>query len=88
MVSSCLENLRDCKGASAMATKQRKILTELKQEQVIVQQEELQGEVPGAAGGSGVCFLKKVTGVTSHALFCFASYIQWGGGFCAKVSSL
>uniref|UniRef100_A0A663EXX8 CAP-Gly domain-containing protein n=2 Tax=Aquila chrysaetos chrysaetos TaxID=223781 RepID=A0A663EXX8_AQUCH len=33
----CLENLRDCKGASAMATKQRKILTELKQEQAEIQ---------------------------------------------------
>ncbi|NXW13990.1 CE350 protein, partial [Circaetus pectoralis] len=33
----CLENLRDCKGASAVATKQRKILTELKQEQAEIQ---------------------------------------------------
>ncbi|NXH19116.1 CE350 protein, partial [Bucco capensis] len=33
----CLENLRDSKGASAMATKQRKILTELKQEQAEIQ---------------------------------------------------
>ncbi|NWI71631.1 CE350 protein, partial [Todus mexicanus] len=30
----CLENLQDSKGASAMAAKQRKVLTELKQEQV------------------------------------------------------
>lgn len=34
------------------------------------------GEVPGAAGASGVYFLKKVTGVISRALLCFASYIQ------------
>ncbi|KAM7087784.1 coiled-coil domain-containing protein 187 isoform 2-T2 [Ciconia maguari] len=33
----CLENLRDSKGASAMAAKQRKILTELKQEQAEIQ---------------------------------------------------
>ncbi|KFO10608.1 Centrosome-associated protein 350, partial [Balearica regulorum gibbericeps] len=33
----CLENLQDSKGASAMAAKQRKILTELKQEQVEIQ---------------------------------------------------
>ncbi|NXP43894.1 CE350 protein, partial [Heliornis fulica] len=33
----CLENLQDSKGASAMATKQRKILRELKQEQAEIQ---------------------------------------------------
>ncbi|KAM9256715.1 coiled-coil domain-containing protein 187 [Cariama cristata] len=33
----CLENLQDSKGASAMAAKQRKILTELKQEQAEIQ---------------------------------------------------
>ncbi|GAB0198558.1 coiled-coil domain-containing protein 187 [Grus japonensis] len=33
----CLENLQDSKGASAMAAKQRKIRTELKQEQVEIQ---------------------------------------------------
>ncbi|NXQ97390.1 CE350 protein, partial [Sagittarius serpentarius] len=33
----CLENLQDCKGASAMAAKQRKILTELKREQAEIQ---------------------------------------------------
>ncbi|NWX24502.1 CE350 protein, partial [Aegotheles bennettii] len=33
----CLENLQDSEGASAMATKQRKILTELKQEQAEIQ---------------------------------------------------
>lgn len=41
LVSSCLENLQDSEGASAMAAKQRRILTELKQEQVKLQQEEL-----------------------------------------------
>ncbi|NWX06376.1 CE350 protein, partial [Caloenas nicobarica] len=33
----CLENLQDSKGVSAMATKQRKILRELKQEQAEIQ---------------------------------------------------
>ncbi|KFQ23074.1 Centrosome-associated protein 350, partial [Mesitornis unicolor] len=33
----CLENLQDFQGASAMATKQRKILMELKQEQAEIQ---------------------------------------------------
>ncbi|NXV79810.1 CE350 protein, partial [Atlantisia rogersi] len=33
----CLENLHDSKGASAMATKQRQVLTELKQEQAEIQ---------------------------------------------------
>ncbi|NXF58997.1 CE350 protein, partial [Ciccaba nigrolineata] len=33
----CLENLQDSKGASAMAAKQRKVLTELKQEQTEIQ---------------------------------------------------
>ncbi|KAM9271259.1 coiled-coil domain-containing protein 187 [Morus bassanus] len=33
----CLENLQDSKGASAMVAKQRKILTELKQEQAEIQ---------------------------------------------------
>ncbi|KAM6110356.1 LOW QUALITY PROTEIN: coiled-coil domain-containing protein 187 [Pterocles gutturalis] len=33
----CLENLQDSEGASAMAAKQRKILTELKQEQAEIQ---------------------------------------------------
>ncbi|NWU67623.1 CE350 protein, partial [Pterocles burchelli] len=34
----CLENLQDSEGASAMAAKQHKILTELKQEQAEIQQ--------------------------------------------------
>ncbi|NXX15021.1 CE350 protein, partial [Podargus strigoides] len=33
----CLENQQDSKGASAMAAKQRKVLTELKQEQAEIQ---------------------------------------------------
>ncbi|NXG70776.1 CE350 protein, partial [Baryphthengus martii] len=33
----CLENLRDSQGASAVAAKQREILTELKQEQAEIQ---------------------------------------------------
>ncbi|NXE46442.1 CE350 protein, partial [Casuarius casuarius] len=33
----CLENLQDSKGASAVAEKQRKILTELQQEQAEIQ---------------------------------------------------
>ncbi|NXW59712.1 CE350 protein, partial [Eurystomus gularis] len=33
----CLENLQDSKGAAAVAAKQRKILTELKQEQAEIQ---------------------------------------------------
>lgn len=41
LVSSCLENLQDSKGASVVAAKQRKILLELKQEQVILEPEEL-----------------------------------------------
>ncbi|NWW88781.1 CE350 protein, partial [Rhynochetos jubatus] len=33
----CLENLQDSKGASAMASKQRRVLTELKQQQAEIQ---------------------------------------------------
>lgn len=40
LVFSCLESLQDSKGASAVAEKQHKILTELEQEQVMLQQEE------------------------------------------------
>lgn len=38
LVLSCLELLQDTEGASAMAEKQRKVLTELKREQVMLQE--------------------------------------------------
>lgn len=38
LILSCLELLQDTEGASAMAEKQRRVLTELKQEQVMLQE--------------------------------------------------
>ena len=81
-----------------MAAKQRKILTELKREQVILQQEELDF-ISEAVGGccTGRCqelleqvglSSKKKLLVSFHMHYsAFASYIQ-RRGFCAKVSSL